>query len=96
MGYRGVGRGTGEQAEIVNSVLGPHGATTQYMNPAAREMHLERVARLYCRDVALGLPSRLLRMHVRSRAVLLAARRRIEVYEPALARASGRSLEEVC
>ncbi len=42
-----MGRGTGEPAEVFNSVVGPHGAVTQYMAPANREAHLEHVSRLY-------------------------------------------------
>jgi hypothetical protein len=91
----GVGRGTGEPAEIFNSVLGPHGHITRYMNPATREAHLERITRLHCRDVVLGLPSRLWRMRARAKAVLGAGQRRIDNLEDALARASGTSVEEV-
>ncbi|EFJ44409.1 hypothetical protein VOLCADRAFT_106388 [Volvox carteri f. nagariensis] len=47
----GVGQGTGEAAEIFNSVAGPHGRIAQYMHPVTRKEHLDRVARLYCRDV---------------------------------------------
>ncbi|EFJ46605.1 hypothetical protein VOLCADRAFT_93087 [Volvox carteri f. nagariensis] len=47
----GVGQGTGEPAEIFKSVASPQCRITQYMNPVTREAHLERVARLYCRDV---------------------------------------------
>lgn len=91
----GVGRGSGEPAEIFNSVFGPHGAVTQYMSPAHREAHLERIAWLYCLDVIADLPGRLERMRVRCEAALGAAEHRIALLAPALAEASDRSLAEV-
>jgi hypothetical protein len=95
LGVPGVGRGTGEPAEIVNSVLGPHGRITQYMKPANREAHLERAARLYCRDVVRGLPSRLQRVQVRTEAAICSAQHRIGVLEAALASARGQEITEV-
>ncbi|GIM02217.1 hypothetical protein Vretimale_7102, partial [Volvox reticuliferus] len=80
----GVGRGTGEPAEVVNSVLGPHGAITRYMSPANREAHIEHVARRYCRQVLLGLPARMWRMRVRAKAVEHAMEKRVQDLEASL------------
>ncbi|PNW87380.1 hypothetical protein CHLRE_02g141011v5 [Chlamydomonas reinhardtii] len=87
----GVGRGTGEPAEVFNSVVGPHGAVTRYMAPANREAHLEHVSRLYSDQVLLGLPARLWR--ARRKAALIAGtmRERIAQLEAAL----GGKKEEV-
>jgi hypothetical protein len=60
------GKGSGEPCEIFNSVIGPHGATTQYMAPAHRECHLERVTRLYNWRVEVEMPARLSRMQSRA------------------------------
>ncbi|PNW79968.1 hypothetical protein CHLRE_08g373361v5 [Chlamydomonas reinhardtii] len=91
----GVGQGTGEPAEIFNSVIGPHGGVTQYMSPANREAHLERVCRLYCRDVLEDMPMRLWRMRERAKAVLSSARQRVDDLEAALAKEMSCEVEEV-
>ena len=80
----GVGRGTGELAEVVNSVLGPHGAITRYMSPANREAHIEHIARRYCGQVLLGLPARMWRMNVRATAVQRAMEERMRSMEATL------------
>ncbi|PNW72936.1 hypothetical protein CHLRE_14g612400v5 [Chlamydomonas reinhardtii] len=90
----GVGQGTGEPAEIFNSVIGPHGGVTQYMSPANREAHLERVCRLYCRDVLEDMPMRLWRMRERAKAVLSSARQRVDDLEAALAKEMSCEVEE--
>jgi hypothetical protein len=94
-GVGGVGQGTGEPAEIFNSVVGPHGGVTQYMSPVNREAHLERVCRLYCRDVLEDLPARLWRMRERANAILSSARQRAQDLEAALAKEMGCAVDTV-
>ncbi|GIL85589.1 hypothetical protein Vretimale_13302 [Volvox reticuliferus] len=91
----GVGRGTGEPAEVVNSVLGPHGAITRYMSPANREAHIEHVARRYCRQVLLGLPARMWRMRVRAKAVEHAMEKRVQDLEASLGEEKQQVVDEV-
>lgn len=85
----GIGQGTGEPAEIFNSVVGPHGRITQYMKPVTREAHMEHVARLYCRDVLKDLPARLWRLRARAEAALDSARGRIRVLGAVLEQMGG-------
>ena len=79
-----MGCGTGEPAEVVNSVLGPHGAITRYMSPANREVHIEHIARRYCGQVLLGLLVQMWRMSVRATAVQRAMEQRIRSIEATL------------
>ncbi|EFJ46406.1 hypothetical protein VOLCADRAFT_105534 [Volvox carteri f. nagariensis] len=65
--------------------LGVHGVGQGTGEPA----HLERVARLYCRDVVRDLPARLWRMHTRAEAALDSARHRIRVLGAALEQKGG-------
>ncbi|EFJ46407.1 hypothetical protein VOLCADRAFT_105536 [Volvox carteri f. nagariensis] len=83
------GTGDGRASRDINSVAGPHGRTTQYMNPVTREAHLERVARLCCRDVVRNLPARLWRMQTQAEAALDSARHRIRVLGAALEHKGG-------
>lgn len=80
----GAGRGTGEPAEIWNSIVGPHGAVTRYMSPANRECHIERVGRHYDREVRVGLPHKMWRAGVRAKAELDSTNARIGPLERSL------------
>ncbi|GLC38836.1 hypothetical protein PLESTM_000783200 [Pleodorina starrii] len=90
-----VGRGTGEPAEVWNSVIGPHGSVLQYMSPANRESHVERTGRHYCRQAALGMAFRLWRMKARAEGALEAMTRQLSRLENALAAGSQQSVEQV-
>ncbi|KXZ42182.1 hypothetical protein GPECTOR_188g287 [Gonium pectorale] len=91
----GVGRGTGEPAEIFNSVMGPHGAITRYMSPINREAHLEFVGRMHCKHVVLGLPARLWRMRVRAQAIKAAMEARITALTAELGSEATQVLDQV-
>ncbi|GIL87953.1 hypothetical protein Vretimale_6330 [Volvox reticuliferus] len=90
----GVGRGSGEPAEVWNSVVGALGNTTQYMAPDNRESHIERTGPWYNRHVLEDLPFRLWRMKTRAEGALQAVNHRIDDLERILAGASGKPLNE--
>ncbi|KXZ53760.1 hypothetical protein GPECTOR_6g677 [Gonium pectorale] len=91
----GVGRGTGEPAEIFNSMMGPHGAITRYMPPINREAHLEFVGRMHCKHLVLGLPARLWRMRVRAQAIKAAMEARITALTAELGSEATQVLDQV-